>query len=110
MEIVETRENAVVILEPRGRIDARTAGLLEEKVLRLLDGGERRLVFDLAGLDYISSAGLRVFLVAAKRLRSTDGTLALAALQDRVHAVFEMAGMSSILRVCRTRAEAVAAV
>ena len=108
MEIVETRKNAVVILEPRGRIDASTAGLLEEKVLGLLDGGERRLVFDLAGLDYISSAGLRVFLVAAKRLRSAGGTVALAALQDRVHAVFEMAGLLSILRVCRTREEAVA--
>src|SRR5262249_27689209 len=110
VEILETRENAVVILGLTGRIDAANAGLLEENVLRLIDAGERRLVFDLAGVDYISSAGLRVFLVAAKRLRSADGMLALAGLQDRVCEVFEMAGLSSVLRVCRTRAEAVAAV
>ena len=110
MEIVETRENAVVILGLTGRIDAANAGLLEENVHRLIDAGEQRLVFDLAGVDYVSSAGLRVFLVAAKRLRSADGMLALAALQDRVREVFEMAGLSSVLRVCPTRDEAVAAV
>ena len=110
MEIVETREQGVVVFGASGRIDASNAGLLEERVLGLIARGERRLVLDLAGVDYMSSAGLRVCLLAAKQLAGVRGKLALAALQDRVAEVFKIAGLSTALRVCRTRAEATAAV
>ena len=110
MEIVETREQDVVVLGLSGRIDASNAGLLEARVLGVIARGERRLVLDLAGVDYMSSAGLRVCLVAAKQLAGVRGKLALAALQDRVAEVFKIAGLSAALRVCRTREEATAAV
>jgi anti-anti-sigma factor len=110
METLETRENGVVILSVKGRVDAANARSFEQEVLGLIDAGERRLVLDLAGLDYVSSAGLRVLLVTAKRLAAVHGKLALASLREPVREVFEIAGFSAFLRVFPTREDAVAAV
>ncbi len=109
MDIAEARKNGVVVLSLSGRLDASNAGVLEQKVLALIDAGERCFVIDCAALHYISSAGLRVLLVAAKRLSST-GKIAVAALNDQIKEVFDIAGFSSIFQVYRTPGEAVAAV
>ncbi len=110
MEISEGKKSGVVILSVKGRLDASNAATLEQQLLALIDAGEQRLVLDGAGLDYISSAGLRVLLVAAKRLRSGGGGIALAALRDPVKEVLDIAGFSSIFKLYRTADEAVAAV
>jgi anti-anti-sigma factor len=60
-----------------GRLDAVTSESLEQEVRRQLDAGQTRIAFDLSGLDYISSAGLRVFMMAARALRG-KGALAEA--------------------------------
>jgi len=99
MQTVESKNDGVVTLALTGRLDASNASALEERVLALINSGERRIVFDLAQLDYISSAGLRVLLVAAKRLGAADGQLALAGLRDSVREVFEIAGFSSIFQI-----------
>jgi anti-sigma B factor antagonist len=109
MEISESKKNGVVILSVTGRLDASNAASLEQRLLALIDAGEQRLVVDGAQLDYISSAGLRVLLVAAKRLRSGSGEVALAALRDPVKEVLDIAGFSSIFKVHRTSDEAVVA-
>jgi len=110
MEITESKKNDVVILGLQGRLDASNAGTLEQRVLSLIADGTSRFVVDCARLDYISSAGLRVLLVAAKRLSPAGGTLALAALQASIKEVLDIAGFSSIFKVYRSADEAVAAV
>jgi anti-anti-sigma factor len=65
---------------------------------------------DLAGLRYISSAGLRVLLVAAKRLKPEGGRLLLAAPSELVGQVLEIAGFSAMLETCPTIEEALARV
>lgn len=109
MDIAEARKNGVVILSVNGRVDASTAPVLEQKILTLIAAGEQHLVIDCAQLQYISSAGLRVLLVAAKRLAST-GKFAVAALNNQIREVLDIAGFSSIFGVYRTQDEAVAAV
>jgi anti-sigma B factor antagonist len=109
MEIAETKHNDVVVLGLTGRLDANTAGALEEKMLSLIDGGAQRLVVDARDLDYISSAGLRVLLVAAKRLRAVHGTVALAALKAHIKEVFDVAGFSSVFPIHPHREAALAA-
>jgi len=81
----------------------------EEQVLRLLDSGEQRLVIDMSELEYISSAGLRVFLITAKRLAKTSGKLALSALTEQVREVFDIAGFSSIFQIYPSRKDALTA-
>ncbi|HVO23646.1 MAG TPA: STAS domain-containing protein [Candidatus Margulisiibacteriota bacterium] len=108
MELTEAKKSGAVVLGVNGRVDATNAGVLEQRVLGLIDAGEKRLVIDCAELQYISSAGLRVLLVAAKRL-STGGQLALAALNHQIRDVFDIAGFSSIFQIYPTQADAVAA-
>jgi anti-anti-sigma factor len=109
MDIAESRKKGAVVLGLNGRVDASNASVLEQRILALLDAGETRLVIDCAQLQYISSAGLRVLLVAAKRL-SNSGKLALAALNNQIRDVFDISGFSSIFDICGTQDEAVAAV
>jgi anti-anti-sigma factor len=109
MDIAEAKTNGVVVLSLNGRVDASNAATLEQKILALIAAGERRLVIDCAQLQYMSSAGLRVLLVAAKRL-SNDGKLGIAALSNQIRDVFDIAGFSSIFQIYHTQDEAVAAV
>ena len=91
-----------------GQINSANAGALEAQLLTLVDGGVRQLVLDFAALDYISSAGLRLVLVLAKRLKQERGRLVLCAMQPHVHKVFDISGFLAILDVQATRQEALA--
>jgi anti-sigma B factor antagonist len=107
MQCIEDKDDAVVIVGLQGRMDSSTASIVEEKMLGLINRGENRLVVDCAQLDYISSAGLRVFLMAAKRLTQTKGKIVLATLNDDVKQVFDLTGFSSIFQICPSREEAI---
>lgn len=108
MECIEEKQESVMIVGLRGRMDSNSSKIVEEKLLGLVDRGENQLVVDCAQLDYISSAGLRVFLVTAKRLTRTKGTLVVSTLNDHIKQVFDLTGFSSIIHICASKEEAVA--
>jgi anti-anti-sigma factor len=93
MEINETRSGSTVVLAITGSLDVVTSPDLESRLAALLDAGQKDLVFDLSHLDYVSSAGLRVFMLALKRL-AKDGKLRFCGLSKNVRQVFDIAGMS----------------
>ena len=99
MDISEDRKAETVVLALSGRLDSTTANTFEKKLLSQIESGERRFVINLAQIDYISSAGLRVFLLAAKRLNSANGKILLSSLQDPVREVFDIAGFSSVFSI-----------
>ncbi len=99
----------VDVFRPAGRLDSATSGDLESLLLERLEQGCRGVVLDLSELDYISSAGLRVVLMAGKRLCAGGGRLALARLRDSVRDLFEMSGFLSLFPVLATVDEAMAA-
>jgi anti-anti-sigma factor len=107
MDISEDRESDAVVLALSGKLDATTAKMFEDKILGVINSGAQRLVVDLALLEYVSSSGLRVFLLAAKRLQATDGRIILCGLQDHIRQVFDLAGFSSILSIYGSRDEAI---
>ena len=107
MNINETKQNNVVVLELEGKLDTTTAGGLESKLLQLIDSGETRLVIDFGGITYISSNGLRVLLVGAKKLSGTDGGLVLSSMKEQIKDVFDCAGCSSIFKIVQSKEEAV---
>jgi anti-anti-sigma factor len=82
----------VIAVVPAGRIDTTTAPALESHLNGLLAGGARRLVVDFSRVDYISSAGLRVMLLVARRMKESNGRLALCAFPEPVRQVFQLAG------------------
>src|SRR5215475_13305989 len=107
MEITERRTADIVTLSLSGRLDTTTAKAFEEKILAEIESGARRFVIDLAQLDYISSAGLRVFIFAGKRLNSTNGKMVLCSLNAPVREVFDIAGFLSIFSIHGSRDEAI---
>ncbi|GHU32835.1 anti-sigma factor antagonist [Betaproteobacteria bacterium] len=104
----EAGDLRVAVIE--GRINGANAGDLEEALLALLDKGSQKFVLDFSGVDYISSAGLRVVLLAAKKISASAGSLVLCGMQPGVFEVFEMCGFVDILTIVDTRATALARV
>jgi anti-anti-sigma factor len=110
MEIREDRQDGVTIVAPMGRVDSTSSGALEQRLVALVGAGERRLVVDFGGVEYISSAGLRVMLALAKKTRDNRGALALCALGDSVREVFSLAGFLPLFAIEPERTAAVARV
>jgi anti-sigma B factor antagonist len=108
MEIRSAEDGTVLVIGVSGRLDSVTSDTLDKEVRTQVEAGRTRLVFDLTALDYISSAGLRVFLLAARALRG-KGSLALAAPQPKVQQVFDIAGMGSMVTIYGSTTEAVGA-
>ncbi len=109
MAIATERSGDVLVLLPQGRLDSNNAGAVETEILDHVAAGSNRIVVDFGGLEYISSAGLRVVLVVAKRLKQAGGALVLCRLAPHIREVFEISGFLSILTATETREEAIAA-
>jgi anti-sigma B factor antagonist len=73
-----------------GSLDTATAPDLEQQLMPFLAGGVKEVVFDLAELKFISSAGLRVFSMVRKQLKERDGSVAFVNMQPQIREVFEI--------------------
>lgn len=92
----------VVVATPVGRIDHAAAGQLEQALAPLIaraEADKRGLVLDFAGVEYISSVGLRVLMIAAKRVRAHGARIGLATLQPVVAEIVAISRFDSILDV-----------
>ena len=98
----------ITVVGLRGRIGTAGAGRLIEVVAQAIGQGQRRLVLDLSGVDYISSAGLRAFDAAADRIRAAGGALVLCGLTEPVRLAFDLGGRLDRLAVETSVAEAAA--
>jgi len=110
MNLAVEKVGEVLVVAPEGQINSGNAAGIEADLLSHVEKGERRFVLDMSNLNYISSAGLRVVLVLAKRLKQASGALALCAMQPHVREVSDISGFLAILTVVDTRQEAVAKV
>jgi anti-anti-sigma factor len=109
---METKEHQVAeatVLATSGRPDSQTAREFEGILTAILDRGVRALALDLSGLDYVSSAGLRVFLLAAKRTRAESLPFSLFGPQPQVAHVLQISGFAEVLPIAGDRAAALAA-
>jgi anti-anti-sigma factor len=110
MMIEQENREGIWIVRPVGRLDSASSPDLERLVNEQIEGGIRRVVFDLGDMDYVSSAGLRVILMAGKKLRTVQGKLALCGMRDMVREVFEMSGFLTLFAVTPGVDEAIAKV
>jgi anti-sigma B factor antagonist len=111
MELSPRRFADAVVVSPVGRIDQSNADVFEEKLaphLARCTGGEDRLIVDLSGLEYISSAGLRVLMLAAKQSKAQGGTLLLTGLQPLVQEIFEISRFTMVFGITPSLREALA--
>jgi anti-anti-sigma factor len=99
MNIQQNVLDGITVIAPEGRIDTTTSAPLEEAIRKTVDAGARDIVIDFASVGYISSAGLRVFLVLAKRMRDLKGRLVLCGMPGPVRQVFHLAGFLPLFSV-----------
>jgi anti-sigma B factor antagonist len=109
---IDTRHYAdTIVAAPTGRIDHRSAAELESALAPLLtDAGARggALVLDFSGVEYISSVGLRVLMLAARQMRTQQAKLSVAALQSVVAEIFTISRFDKVLVVYPTLPDALA--
>ena len=105
MEFNKENTAGYCVVKLGGRLDAVTAPEAEGYLCDLIDGGETAMAIDLSGVDYVSSAGLRVFLVTAKKLKAASGELSLTGLTGNVKEVIEISGFPSIMPCFDTLAD-----
>ena len=111
MRLDTARFADVVVLSPAGRVDHGTAEELKTALAQHLARcakGQDHVVLDLAGVDYISSAGLRILMLAAKQAKAQSGFLAVAAVQPLVQEILEISKFTLVLRTLPSVRDAVA--
>ena len=89
-----------------GNLDTQTSAVAQERLIRLIDDGATKILVDFEDLNYISSSGLRMLLVAVKRLEGTSGQLRVCNPNKMVREVFDTSGFSEIFSVYKSQAEA----
>ncbi len=99
MEIFQENNNGVEVFSVKGSLDSNTSTEFETRIYAALERGQRKLIFNLEDLEYISSAGIRVMLKTTKDLKRMEGNLVLCALQDYVREVFDIAGFDGYLNI-----------
>ncbi len=102
MEFSSRRLADVVVAAPSGQIDHPNAMKLQQALTPIVDeaaSGKTPLVLDFTGVEYISSMGLRVLMVAARQMKSAGAPVAIAGLQPEVAEIFEIARFRFVVDV-----------
>lgn len=99
MGIEETRVGDVAVTAIVGRLDSATSPAYETDLMKLPEDGRKALVLDLAEVDYLSSAGIRILVMLFKRAAAAGIPVALARPQPHVAEILDIAGLSDVLKV-----------
>lgn len=107
--IVSTEsKNNIKILYLKGELNTNTSSEAETRMNHMIMGGNKKIIVNLKDLSYISSAGLRIFLIANKLTTKKDGALRICCLNETVKEVFEISGFHMIFELFNTEEEALA--
>ncbi len=106
MNIKKEKLGDFSILKIKGRVDTVHSTELEAEVIKLFDSGETNVIFNCSDMNYISSSGLRVFLVAQKRAIAINGKLFLCNMQPPIKEIFRISGFANLFRIFDTQEEA----
>ena len=99
MNINTTKKNDVEIVLFEGELDTTTSPEAGTHLNELRENGSKKIILDFKGLDFISSAGLRILLANAQELKNAGGELRVCQLNDDVQEVFDISGFSTLLNV-----------
>ena len=110
MEIAVSSQGGATVVRISGNLDGNTVNVAQEKIMPLVGAKGAGVVLDLKDCGYISSAGLRLLLMAAKQVAAQDGALVLSGVSPEVRDVMEMTGFNNFFRMFDAVPAAVAAV
>lgn len=111
MKIQFEKAGPILVVTLEGRLDASEQNMIRESVSSEIEAtGTKGVVFDLSGLEYVSSAGFREFFLLGRQMQRLGGGLAVCALQPAVQRIFDIAQFQTAYPVCATRDEALVAI
>ena len=102
MNIKKEKIENFSVLKIKGRIDTVHSSALEKEVKLLFESGEKDVIFNCKGMNYISSSGLRIFLVAQKKAKAINGKLYLCEMQPAIQEIFRISGFSNLFKIFDT--------
>lgn len=109
MNLKEFKSEKAVVIEIEGRLDTTNYNQLEKKILEFIDANEINILIDCAKMDYVSSSGLRIFLMALKKITALKGKFLLCGLQENIAEIFEISGFTSIFQIFANQEKALEA-
>lgn len=109
MDLKEESTGDVSVIEVGGRLDSATAPTLHEHLSSIMASEKTNILVDFNRLEYISSAGFRVLLLAVKRADQTASKLVLCGLSGKVKQLFDLGGFLDLFSMTATRGEGIAA-
>lgn len=105
VNIIEKNDVSIIYLN--GYLDAHSAPNLEEEVNNLISHNKFKLIFEFSNLEYISSAGLGVFMTFIENVRENNGDIKLTNMVDKVKTVFELLGFNMLFEITNSVDEAI---
>ena len=109
MEIRTNEVAGITFVYLKGEIKSTTSGEVMDSLVNLVKGGADQLLLNIKGVDFISSAGLRSILVAAKLLKNSNGQMKICGANESVKKVLETSGFTSLVSLYPNENEALAA-
>jgi anti-anti-sigma factor len=109
MDLSEQQIGRVWVVTARGRLDGATSSQFAQRIEALVSGNEPRLLVDFSGVDFVSSAGLRVVLALTKKVKALKGALALCGVQAPVREVLDITGFAGMIDIHPERSSALTA-
>jgi anti-sigma B factor antagonist len=106
MEINDTKKDGVLIVNLKGRLDYASSTTLKERILELVQCGDRQMIVNMAQVDFINSSGLGTLVSILKEVRLAKGRLVLADLATYVQEIFEITQLSHIFEIFAGEKEA----
>ncbi len=106
MDIAEQKKGKVVVFTIKGRLDSASSSEVEQKILHSIEAGSKDVVLDFSGLDYISSAGIRVLVHCNKEIEKKHGHISLAAVPKPIENVLYITGFLPYFKVYEGQAQA----
>lgn len=107
IEFTISKINDVVVVDLAGKLDSSNYLEVDAKFNDIIASGERKLMINFFKLDYISSAGLRVFLSVAKKLKAANGKFVFTKMQEHVREVFDLTGLLHVFTLCDREEDAI---
>ena len=102
MNITTEKIDGITVVRLAGDLDTNTSTGAQDTIEEIIDGGVTNMLVNLKEVGFVSSAGLRILLAAAKKINRLDGKLRISDLNETVQEVFEISGFITILKVFPT--------
>ena len=99
MEITEKNTEKCMIMVIQGRLDTITSTVFEKRITELMDQQFTRILVNCSQMDYISSSGLRILLLALKRIAIAGGKFVICGLQENIREIFAISGFNTIFEI-----------